>query len=565
MNLSILKINNCIEVILFIMNKIIITIFILLIYSPAFLTNISKIIEKDIDTKSANGNIHVDAPVFTLYSFWNNEYQKKYTIFFNSYFMPHNLLTKINNDIHYYFFNIPAKSKLSKLDLTVGMPLYNNIIGNNDDFFYDRDIYEYLSLNSYYDFSLPENNEKLQKYIVHLKSVQKKLAKFNKSFLVYFTPSKAHCNYENIPQKYFDISNKKSVKGSDKLKEFLCQSNINYFFSDELIPVINFPLFYHSGIHWSRPFEQLNSGKIIDYLIKITGKKYRNIVFKDIKSSKIPYYRDSDLYDIFNISKPLDEVYYEYEIGAMCPEHYDKMRILLQGDSFSEGLKYDILSVYPSEDIFSVFYNVCAIDPSGKRNEINGDWNKFDWQYYLDNVDSVVCELNYASIWLSSCGFVEALDKYLDSYIPSNDNIEYMRNFNAKKQIYKLDYDCLRGIYPKENGFAWTQSIFEVRLDNNEVSKRGLCLEYIVPEQLFINSPDCNVIIYVNGKKIIEKKYTSAQKDSIFISNSSIIKHKNDIYEIEVCSDRYFIPAEVSDSQDDRKLALQLIYVGSVE
>lgn len=73
MNLSILKINNCIEVILFIMNKIIITIFILLIYSPAFLTNISKIIEKDIDTKSANGNIHVDAPVFTLYSFWNNE------------------------------------------------------------------------------------------------------------------------------------------------------------------------------------------------------------------------------------------------------------------------------------------------------------------------------------------------------------------------------------------------------------------------------------------------------------------------------------------------------------
>lgn len=527
-------------------SKAFILIFLGVLYLPMILSFISKTSQYSCDVPLAGyGDITVE-PKFTIDSFFNGGFQGNYSAWYESNLKPRGVLTKTYATIQYNCFN-----------------LGNRVIGYNKDIFEAPYINSKLCINGYADFSKPENRKAMEGYIEKLELLQKKLAKFDKYLYVYIAPSKADFHFENIPQKYKDISESGAVSAMEAFSDLIEQSDIPHLICTKEQYDSRYPAFYRSGIHWSRTYEQQTSVQIIDELSKITGKNYRNIILGNVQKSHVPFWRDADVYDLLNVWNPLNGTYYEYIAEREDVESYDKIRVLMQGSSFSMGVRKSILDTYPHADVIYINRNTYFEDRIGNIVPIES-WETFDVSAFLDCSDVVMIETIEHEIAYYSHGFVDYLIDFLDNYEPGNGGRRYVEtvdcNFNDAWQS-----DSLNGVYGNESGFVWASDYCEFILENPQIADTGLELELCVPPYVFATNGDPDVVdVYVNGKKMLSQSFNEEWEGSLYIPPQRLSEAvEGSRCDIEVYCSKYFIPSQLGMNDDNRSLAIQIKYVGS--
>ena len=164
--------------------------------------------------------------------------------------------------------------------------------------------------------------------------------------VVYTTPSKAIFQTGCIPQRYLDekVDAKRAI---DVFNEEIAKTDIVYLNSSAYLENYKneeWPIFYNTGIYWSRPAEQLISQKITELIAESYSVPVKTIQLTELQKQTIPYWRDADVYDLLNIwCGKMDTEYYQFSIEANVPETYANYNVLLQGGSFGKGLKKDFL------------------------------------------------------------------------------------------------------------------------------------------------------------------------------------------------------------------------------
>ena len=397
-----------------------------------------------------------------------------------------------------------------------------------------------------------------------LQTLQEKLNKFGKYLYVYVAPSKADFNRDNIPDKYLAAASGNAVRGVDAFRQLIAETDIPYLVCADAKDQLRHPAFYHSGIHWSRTFEQETSAYLVKEFARITGKNYRNICLGEVKASSTPYWRDADVYNLLNVWDEPDETYYEYTSEVEAKENYDKIGILLQGDSFGRGLREDILNLYPLENIYRIDYDQYWEDRTGAIHKIDS-WKALDLSRMLDQSDIVVIEFTEPNVKENSWGFVDYLIDFLDNYELGSGGSNYVKALNLDSDE-AWNSDSLGGMYSREAGFVWAKGYSGVILENTELASTGLELELSISALLFNENGSAAVIdIFVNGTKLTSREFHEAWDGSIIIAPEELAKVADgDVYDIEIYCSKSFQPSALGISADSRELAIQVRYVGCV-
>lgn len=373
-------------------------IFLGIIYMPIILTITSNITGWELDEKLNGYTDMIEMPHFSLDSYLSGEFQAKSTEFFEGTFCSHGVLTKLYATAQYNCFQVG-----------------NQVIGYHNDIFEENYIYAELGLDAW-DYSNEWQQANAKDFVEQLEMAQRKLAQFDKSLFFYISASKAETDYANIPQKYKNMVSGEAVRGTDYLEMLLKNSTIPFICARDLEEKQIYPAFYSTGSHWSCTYEQEVSKLLLDELSKISGKKYRGIDLQEVRTSVTPFSRKTDIYDLLNVWNKPNDTYYSYALDKEYPDSYDRLNLLIQGDSFGVGFFHNILEVYPNENVYYIDYANYVVNKQGKYDRFDSDWNRLDLSKYLDETDIIVIEMTPPNIAGYSWGFVEYLNQVLDSY-----------------------------------------------------------------------------------------------------------------------------------------------------
>lgn len=524
--------------------KIFIIFFSLIILLPVMLMAIKALFLIDVDVELNGYTDSVEEQELTFKSFISGEYQSSAAMYLDEQMPLRGVYTKTYNTVRFNLFN-EGKRPVGK-----------------DNYIYESNyINSELSIGKDDDFSSENNLKKMNEFIGHLSSVQQKLNNSGKDLYVYVIPSKAHVFSDKIPQKYVVLKNDNKPYIADLFREQIAATGIKTLFCEDLLDELEYPSYYPSGIHWSRTYEQVSSQRIVNDLAELTGKQYRNITFTDVEESSTPFWRDADVWELANIWNKLEGTFYQYSTVPSEYDYFEKMRILIYGDSFVHGLRKDILEILPEDEIYYVNYDNYIMDSDGQITVLDHDWSNLDFQYYLDNTDVVVVEMVDSMIKDCTLGFIEQLDAALDSYVP---NKAYLSSFDS---FFIEDYDMSDtfGVYERGGEYAWTKKEFSFTLQSSGISDNGLLIRYGIASQIIDKMGVDTVTFYVNGQKMAEKSHTEAGTYELYLSPEMLNSNDEHIYTIFGKSSYSFVPKEIGQSEDSRELAIQIKYVGEAE
>lgn len=429
--------------------------FLAIIYIPLFLAVCSWVFGRSFDIPLNGYTDTAETADFTWKNLCSGEFQKKYVSWLDTNIKPRGVMIHLYNTLRYNLFNQALRP-----------------VADNGDILEQDYLSERYCIGVDYDYSIPDNKKKMDAYVGELKEIQQKLYKHGKYLFVYIAPNKVDWDYENIPLKYAKMKEENSVRMYDCFKTTISETDIVFMDCDELYSLLEYPAFYSTGIHWSRTFEQKASAQIIEKLSEMTGKKYRKILFGDVRESTLPFWRDSDVFDLMNIWNHRNETYYEYEVVKEQGD-FDKLRILLYGDSFGMGLRKDVLDHYPFENVFYINRNNYIQTRYAKETVLNKDWNNLDFAYYLDRSDVVAIEMTKPGIGQYSYGFTAALNDALDSYVEGSTFQQHLIELNPSNETVSWDTEDVLGLYGKENGFVWAKKDSQIILDSERLKIEG--------------------------------------------------------------------------------------------
>lgn len=524
-----------------ILKKIFVLFFAGIIIMPMFLQIASKLLQKDLDI-SINGYFDTyEKEELTIDSFVKGEYQVNYENWLNNNLMPRNVYIKLYNQIQYSLFD-----------------LSNRLVGKNEDIFEYDYIKCELCLDGV-DYSIPEKDAEMDEYINTLCEVNEKLERVGKKLIVYTTPSKAHWHIQNVPECY-KIQAVDGVRGIDSFRKKVADTGVKYIDTEPIIEQSTYPAFYNTGIHWARTVEEQSSVAIINEMKELTGKNYRNITLGNVQESDNPFWRDSDVYDLANLIFSAEKTkYYQYDIDRQFPNEFDKLRLLLQGGSFANGLINDYFNTYSGDEVYYINYSSYVLYDNNEVHQLE-TWDDIDLQYLLDQTDVVAIEMNEHHVPSYSNGFAEYLNSFLDDYIP---NLSEMRVADSNLDpVMETGLTYCDGYYGYETGHVWAQKDSSVTLRNNNITEQGLELQFSINENVILDGED-EIFVYVNQKLVKCMKICSTEVCQIYISPEELCKINTcDTYDIEIICTKDFNPSVLGLSSDNRDLAIDIMYIG---
>jgi len=520
----------------------VIIIFLIIIAAPLSLSFVSKLTGVKFDTNLAGYTIKASKPELNFSEYFDGLFQKKFDQWFEQKMALRGVFTKTYNTIRYVAFNIG-----------------NRPIGKDNYIFESNYLNAELTIGDY-DFSIKENNENLQKFVDDLSILNEKLKTYGKYLYVYVAPNKADLYRSEISDKYLSLE-KDGVNVVDCFRSKMEMTDIPYYICSDMADSLEYPAFYSTGIHWSRVYEQQMSQKIIDDLSSLSKNNYRNIILGDVESSSTPYLRDRDVYDLLNVWFYPELTYYQYETSTIEFNNNSEMNILLMGDSFASGLREDIIEYFPEDFVVYIDRNKTVAEENGEIYSLDCNWNNLKLQEYLDLCDFVVLEMTEPELVYYTFGFVEYVNNFLDSYKPCEKKAYYPSVLDASNSQLWNNITS-KYVYARENGYGWIGPNCRINLTNNESSLNKLEIEYIVPSKIFEVSEgnEISVTILVNDKQVFKKEYSESLIDKTIIDLEDDVD--NDVIAIDIICSDYFIPSEIGESQDNRVLSLQLIYIG---
>lgn len=516
----------------------------MIIFSSGILFILSKMNKASYDVRLWGYDDIAEIPHLSIQTYLDGSFQEGFTKWVDQNVKPRGLYVRNYSTIRYNLFN-----------------LGNRPIGKNKNIFETEYIDNELVINDSKDMQFKSNRDEMDEYIAKLERLDENLKKYNKFLYVYVSPSKADFDRKDIPDKYINISSEQSVKPVDYFQDRISKTDVPYRICRDEKNDLEYPAFYSTGIHWSRPYEQYESSLIIKDLSDIADKQYRNIVLKDVVSSDKAFWRDSDVYRLLNVWNKADKItYYQYNTERdINREQYDSLNFLIQGTSFGEGLINDVIELYPYDYHYYVCRDEYITDYIYNQYVFDGVWDDLNFKSILDSIDIIVIETTESELTTYSCGFVDHLNSFLDDYKPDDIVYPIVEKVDCRNYDYEMQ-DAIQGVYYDEGDFAWTQDYFSVSLDK-QVTKNGLDIELSVPGFLFLeNKEPETVTIFVNGKRCYENIFENAWSGIISIDADDY--EINDRCLVEVYSSKQFNPYLLGYNDDNRYLALELVYVG---
>ena len=527
---------------------IMIAVFLFIILIPGFFQIIYNLFGIKLDLKVNGYSSKYTVPTFSVKQWLDEKYQTDLNDW-----VVHSFVTRG------FFIKIYSQLDYDLLGITNGI-----IVGENDNLFEYAYIDAELSLSEKNDFSLPENKEKLKEYVNDLTEIDNKLKSNGKRLFFYITPSKTHYDREDIPSKYFVIQDSDTkVNGYQYLTSLLKETDISYLDSNELYSdSYEFPPFYSTGSHWSRPFEQVTDEYILNYISENSLEEVNMYLNEELQSSSIPYWRDNDVYYLANVfPKSSKETYYEFNSIIEKKNETKPLHVLMQGGSFSEGLINDYFNVQTDSICRRIMYNQALVDDYREDYKPFNEWSELDLQVLLDEADWVIIEINEQAISNYSDGFVDYLNDYLDTYVPGS--LEYVYEEHLIP-VEKIGLKDSKGYYDYTDDFCWTQKDCCLNLYNEKISESGIRIDLEIPSFL-VDDGETEISVYVNGYLCESNTYDEEGKYSITISEESIKNYTENNYSIEILCDKSLNPSEEEIENGALPLSLKVYYVGENE
>lgn len=513
-------------------------IFLSVIYIPIVLTIVSNVTGWMLDEKLNGYTDITEMPHFSIDSYLSGEFQAKSTDYFEGMFCPHGVLTKLYSTVQYNLFQ-----------------LGNQVIGYHNDIFEENYIYAELGLDAW-DYSGEWNQLNARNFIEQLEEVQKKLEQFDKTLFFYVSSSKAEVDYSNIPQKYKNMALANPVRGTDYLRSLLEESSIPFIFASDLAERQTYPAYYKTGSHWSCTYEQEVSKVLLEKISKISGKKYRGIKLGEVEVSDRPFSRETDIYDLLNVWNKVDDTYYSYELCKEYPDNYDRLNLLIQGDSFGVGFFTNILETYPNENVYYIDYANYVLNKQHEYDRFDSEWNNLDLPKYLDAVDVIVIEMTPPNMTGYTWGFIEYLSQVLDSYIPNKQNVECCASVLPETLDY-IQQGALYGLYKDETGLVWTGEYSEINLKDESIDTNGMEMHFSILKENAVG--DNQIYIYINGKMMHKAYLKDVAQESLYFLPDELkgVNVSDGVYCVEI----YCTYAD--NGGDNRpQTGIQLKYIG---
>lgn len=388
--------------------KFFVVLFILIILLPMFL----KCMERTFNIKEIPlNNVELfEKPDFSMSSFFTGEFQKDYENWFCNNFGGKNIFTRTYNQFRFSLFHISASS--------------SGVRGNNKDLFQQEYIDEFFGLSSKYDYSVCSNRVQLEVYVDKLEYITRKLEEQGKIVIFLTTPNKCDFNNKDIPYIYKIAASGNYIRGIDYLRTLLLDRDIHYLDGYQIImdSIVEYPVFYNSGIHWSRPVEQQVSAKILEKAANLLKMNIKSIELKEVEISDTPFWRDCDIWNLFNIWENPQNEYYQYRTETFIPKQYVNLNILIQGGSFAQGCREDFIQNNIADNVNYIFYNQYILTKDGQVIEISNlnqtdsmysDWSRLNLEDLLNEANVIIIETNEKHIFAYNNGFVDLLYEYL--------------------------------------------------------------------------------------------------------------------------------------------------------
>ncbi len=528
------------------MKKVFVCLFLAFLAIPLLLWGLQAMTGGKYDCSLSGYVESADTPVLSFMNLFSGRYRDDCT-------------NRIENDL-------PLRGVMTRSYNTLRFVLFhvgNLPVGNDGFVFYPDYINAELAIGRY-DYSGEAKQQELQEMVDCFSAVNAKMRNLDKGFYVYIAANKADIYPDNIPGCFRAIADADAVNGAELLRKMMSETDISFLFSADLACELDTPAFYATGIHWSRPFEQTVSKRVLSDLKTITGKDYPELFFAETERRTLPYWRDADVYDLLNLWFRPNLDYYQYRVETKRGENAEQVELLVQGDSFAEGLQQDLTDLIPGTLVRWINRDSYMIEPDGSLFPFQGKWGQLDWQKILDCSDAVVIEMSEAEIISETCGFAEYLNSFLNQYVPLPKSQYYVKELDGDSaEDWDLSYTT--GVYGKENGYSWLKPDSMIKIHNDRISREGMEIDFSIPAGVFPGEEPETVKIIVNGREVFQKMYTEAAEESVRITPEHLNQAEDeDVYVVEIVCSGSFNPAQSGESTDDRELALQLRYIGGV-
>lgn len=322
---------------------------------------------------------------------WNGKWQVEYENQLTSNLKIREWLIPIRNQIMYSVF---GKS-----------PNSNIIIGKNQNLYEE----EYICFET--QIYEPMSGEEIDVLVNKLKTLDTNLKNKGKHLFVFITPSKAEIYFEDIPDKYMNISPENRTESTYSLfVKALEQTDIAWYDSTEdvrrLKETAEFPVFPKTGTHWSNVTGMICAEYLADSMEEQLGINLPEIEVS-YEVCDEPVAPDTDIYNLLNLIQKPKETFYKPIVKSVDSEK-ENYNIFARGGSFMGQSLGDLIEHgYFAESYY--LENTFAICPEGTYSGSFDSYDKLPVRDMIDNSDIIFLEVNEEAVNRMSFGFIDYL------------------------------------------------------------------------------------------------------------------------------------------------------------
>lgn len=522
------------------MKKGFVILFLLLILLPGALWLASDVTGQTYDVP-LNGYTDVtEKPVLSAQTLSDGSFQRQYAEWFRENIPLRGIMIRNYNSLNYYLANDA-----------------NRYVGKNGQIFESDQLTGALYTDPSFDLGTDEYRTKMEAHIGVLLQLRRELQKVGKELYLCVMPSKPTLYMDSLQPETIELLPEGYRTPDDYLLKMLEQTDLPYLNARPLAEQHEYPVFTAAAMHYTKNFDQLLCSKLIEELSALTGKNYMQMKLGEAHTYDYYRERNIDSYRALNIWGTPSETYYEYEV-LPDPDSTEMPRILFQGTSFIRGI-FETANEYHAVKIgMHINRNISIVDGWNNMIPIASDFSDLNLNEWLDNSDIVVLGYMDAEINTLTYGFAEALLECLQRYVPSEPHYPGCFDGSAAAQSipnYLFGFnkaDATHLLYATTNSTVW--------VTDPAIAENGLEIDCWTWDAAVRNGD--TVSVTVNGKLVYENTFYTPWNESFVIPPELLPPSDNGSYEVNIRTSDYYCPAEEGHSDDSRKLAFTLVYLG---
>ena len=257
----------------------------------------------------------------------------------------------------------------------------------------------------------------LEKQVVNLSLLQKKLKQRGIVFLLVISPSKATVYSEYLPPDLVTKQPGTPLTDYERIRPLLTKAGINLVDSTEFFLVQKtespYLLFPSGGTHWSYYGACLVQQKIMQTMQEQLRRPVRQLVCEPRVVDTTPIGTDKDLSELMNIwtERVIDGPTPHPLLTTTGTKRAYQPRVAAIGDSFIwtlAGVSHSA-QLYGEQDVY-YYFETRRRYPAGPESDIRA---KINWSKDFWNKDVIIIEINEVAMNMIGYGFVEAALKEL--------------------------------------------------------------------------------------------------------------------------------------------------------